>query len=99
MALPWDKVRRGLVGKGIDTAAHTLGGDAKIVKKPLIGKKASDYMSKSLFFPFKGTVIAGSVGAALGGPLAPITGPAAALKRWRSSGQIHPLFRAIGPKK
>lgn len=98
MALPWDSVRRGMVGKAIDTAAHALGGDAKFMKKPLIGKKASDYMIKSPLFPFKGVMIS-SIPAGLTGPLAPIVGPAMAIKRWRAAGQIHPLLRSIGPKK
>ncbi len=92
-------MRRGTVGKVIDDVSNKIGLNAKILRKPLVGKKASDYMAKSKLFPWKGVAIASTVAGVVSGPLAPITAPLAAIKRWRSSGEIHPIVRAIGRKK
>ena len=91
-------MKRGRVGQVIDQAKHAVKMDSKFMTKPLVGKKASDFMNKSPLFPWKGTVVAGWPGI-LTGPFAPIVIPILQVKRWGSAGAIHPFVRSIGKKK
>ena len=99
MGLPWDGLPSGAVGRAIDGAAATVGLGKSILKKPLIGQTASNFVSKSKAFPFKGVWVTGLVigpVAALTGPAAPAVILAAQIKRWRSAGPLHPYIRSLG---
>lgn len=102
MPLPWDKLPKGKVGRTIDSIDKALKTNSKFVKKPFIGKQASQLLDK---LPFKGVGLAGAVAGPVVAAGGVAVGTAVAWAVWvkrrgaASGGYIYPWVRSIGKGK